>query len=49
MPGFTFLLRCVTRWLSQSEMVRHVLQARAVAEHLKQYDIKRVFVSPFYR
>lgn len=24
-------------------------QARAVAEHLKEFDIKRVFVSPFYR
>ena len=26
-----------------------VLQAKAVAEQLKEFDIKRVFVSPFYR
>jgi hypothetical protein len=26
-----------------------VSQAKAVAEQLKQFDIKRVFISPFYR
>ena len=25
------------------------VQAKAVAQHLKEYDIKRVYVSPFYR
>lgn len=25
------------------------VQAKAVAEHLKEYDIQRVYVSPFYR
>ncbi len=26
-----------------------VTQAKAVAEQLKQFDIKRVYISPFYR
>ena len=27
----------------------HVMQARSVANKLKQYDIKQVYISPFYR
>lgn len=47
LPGhlvYTHLFHAVLRAKSHYDM-----QAKAVAQHLKEYDIKRVFVSPFYR